>query len=770
MLLATCYIVKSDIDEAVLLVRSLTSIYKYVDKIFITATYKDDIKETEVIRNITKPFNVEFSTFKWTNNFSEARNFNFSQVPKKYEWISWFDADDVIRGAKYFKEDIRIAEKNDWDAISAWYLYDFDEYKNCTVKHSKTRIVRNDGGVEWAGALHEDFKKNRDIQTGFTKDFQVIHLFDDSSREEKSKRNYDICKLEVKRIPEDPRTWWNLGAAAMEIGKWKEAITALKKLVKDSEAPEEIFIAYTRIGESYRILGKSSKAKYFAYRAMLVRPQYPDAYLLMGNIFHQEEDWAKAKEFFVIGLAKPKPVKNIIYFNPRDYDFNPAFKLGHTYAMLDRFDDALNLISNVCLKMYPEHPKAKAFAKFLKGEIKLKKRVIKLSKKLKRITDKDVLKKELDNLEPKIRSHPAIVNVYNTHFIKKKTTGREIDIYCGKTDFVWNPDTARVSGVSGSEEAVIHISELLSKKGYDVTVYANMGEEPKKYNDVQWKPFWEFNYKDAHDTLIAWRHPVLFNREINAKLKIVWLHDILPKEEFTEKRLKNIDYVFCLTPWHLALYPNIPDKKKILFPNGINVDEFTSDIKRVKNRFIWTSSYDRGLDCLLGMWPKIKSELKDASLDIYYGWNNYDMLYKDNPQRLAWKKDLVKVIDKLEKLGVKEHGRIPLKDIAKKYQEAEIWAYPTEWVETFCITAIKAQLAGVVPVTTNLAGLQTTAVYGEKVKVDDIYSNEEAQKEFIAKVIKVAKNRDDYQIDSMKKWAATHTWDAVADIVDRLII
>jgi len=51
--------------------------------------------------------------------------------------------------------------------------------------------------------------------------------------------------------------------------------------------------------------------------------------------------------------------------------------------------------------------------------------------------------------------------------------------------------------------------------------------------------------------------------------------------------------------------------------------------------------------------------------------------------------------------------------------------------QRMCITADKAQAGGALPVTTKVGALDERVKYGTMLDVKDIYTNEEAQKEFI---------------------------------------
>lgn len=144
------------------------------------------------------------------------------------------------------------------------------------------------------------------------------------------------------------------------------------------------------------------------------------------------------------------------------------------------------------------------------------------------------------------------------------------------------------------------------------------------------------------------------------------------------------------------------------------------------------SSYDRGLECLLNMWPKIREQVPDATLDIYYGWATFDKVHSNNPEQMRWKWGMVRKMNELD--GVTEHGRVDHQTLAKAMKEIEVWAYPTEFTEIHCITALKAAEAGCKQITTGVAALRETARYGVCVGCTDIYTNEEKQDKFIQEV------------------------------------
>ncbi len=166
----------------------------------------------------------------------------------------------------------------------------------------------------------------------------------------------------------------------------------------------------------------------------------------------------------------------------------------------------------------------------------------------------------------------------------------------------------------------------------------------------------------------------------------------------------------------------------------------------MNHKVIYASSYDRGLECLLNLWPQIQAQVPDAQLDIYYGWNSFDAVHKQNPEMMKFKWNIIRKLHELKPLGVAEHGRVDHQTLAGKFREAKVWAYPTEFNEIHCITALKAQEAGCIPVTTGCYALETTvADHTYTVQCDDIYTNEEKQAEFVTNVVAALKSEHQTQ-------------------------
>lgn len=143
------------------------------------------------------------------------------------------------------------------------------------------------------------------------------------------------------------------------------------------------------------------------------------------------------------------------------------------------------------------------------------------------------------------------------------------------------------------------------------------------------------------------------------------------------------------------------------------------------------SAYYRGLECLLDMWDRIREQVPDATIDVYYGWESWVGLEGEDDFYYRMEEKFEQYKDK----GVTVHGRVSHEELAKAMKQIQVWAYPTQFEEIHCITALKAQEAGCYPVVTNVAALKETVQSGTKLNTRRIYIDEYQQQKFIKEVV-----------------------------------
>ncbi len=305
----------------------------------------------------------------------------------------------------------------------------------------------------------------------------------------------------------------------------------------------------------------------------------------------------------------------------------------------------------------------------------------------------------------------------------------EIAIWIPSTPKGFDPQSALEGHVGGSEEAVIHLAPQLQALGAEVTVYVDKKPDraitPHAVSGVLWRDGKEFDPARTRGTVLVWRHPqsAAWLKKTNSKLRVLnWLHDVSYKA--TPEQYAEADGTIVLSDFHaqaIAKYDGF--KGPFLFAaNGIDAHEFSTatigNIRKDPHNAIYASAPNRGLDMLLDVWPLIRQEVPDATLDVYYGWEITEQMMRNNPQLNAELGPLLTELREgfaaLADQGVTYHGGVDHATLHRAYAKAGVWAYPCHtFEEIFCISALKAQAAGAWPVTMDVGALAEVIDDGE---------------------------------------------------------
>lgn len=163
--ISLCMIVKN--EEAVL-ARCLDSIADLMDEIIIV-----DTGSTDRTREIAANYTDKIYDFKWTNDFSAARNFSFSKATKEYIYAA--DADEVLDDTN--RERFLRLKQNmlpEIEIVQMKYVTksDFDTVLNAK-KEYRPKLFKRLRTFTWIDPIHETVRLNPVV---FDSDVEISHM------------------------------------------------------------------------------------------------------------------------------------------------------------------------------------------------------------------------------------------------------------------------------------------------------------------------------------------------------------------------------------------------------------------------------------------------------------------------------------------------------------------------------------------------------------------------------------------------------------------
>ena len=760
-MISLCIISREEDEEP--LAHAIIEPYNYVDEIVIIDT------GTEPIDRMVPPFTrdkVKIIPFKWTGSFADARNFSFEQA--KGDVIFWIDSDDTVLHQENLPKLAKRITDGEVDWVYSEYIYQRDETGNIIAKHWKPRLFRKGTG-KWIGDVHEDFipsevvVQKRDIDLG-RDTIQIEHHATPEELLEHSKRNLEIQLKEIERDGDnvDPRTIQYTAMSYQGLSDFKKAIPYFLRHSQITGSKEDKFWSLYRAGLCFYFLKNLDKALNLALESLKLFPHWKSSYYLIATIYYEQEDWAKVIEWTLTGLEKADP-DTLQVISDLDYTILPLGKLAMAYLQTGNY----HLANETAIEVYnmdKNYPGLKDLVKMCmtavqtEGFVKSFLEVVQNVKKYDRVKAVklfDLVPKELDE-DHRIQAARSII------VPPKVWEKKSIVIYCGRSLEEWAYPSV-FTGIGGSEKAVINMSKELAKQGYSVTVYNRCGHMKGVYDSVEYLPYYYFNKKDHFDTLIIWRNPLAFADNFNAARKYLWLHDIAHPEHFNEKIYANIDKIFFLSKWHRTNLPDCPEEKVFITNNGINPGDFKELPKKRPNSLIWSSSYDRGLvPFMKNIWPLIRKEIPNVTIDIAYGTQNIE-------KEMGLIPSLKEVYNECQKIfkmdGVTHHGRISHKKLAELMGSSMVYPYASEFGETNNMTSQECQWAGCFVITcTGAGGTAERVKFGKVIDCKDIYTNKKKQKEFAQAVIYHLKHQlSDNFIAATQMDIAGYVWSSTAN-------
>jgi glycosyltransferase involved in cell wall biosynthesis len=760
--ISACLLVR---DDASTLKVCLESIRPHVDELVILDTGSTDDSPA-----IAKDYADKWEQWTGCNDeegkiadFAAARNKSYELA--SHDWVFWADADDQFVGGEHLRE--LVAKKPTENVMYLVpYEYQHDANGRVTVYHYRENLVYPRQSYRWRVPVHEVLVPEgpivgstatvytRDILPGV--DIRRVHRKQHSTKPPDPMRNWRILDRYTRANGEgDVRALYYFGVECSVLGMLGQALSNLRRYVQLTDSPsgwtDERCLATLEIARIHERMGDWEQAIEWGLRAMATKSWCEPYFVVSRGCMALAElgknvtyNYKRSARFAQDGL-RLAATTTVLFVNPMErYEIHRVlnvalYKLGDLPSALQSCRDGLEGL--------PGDPELTNNLAVFDGAV-TRNRVLGDLTHLYELGQLEpnwcnALASRLVGAAQQMAAAPALPAPAALPACPVPTQSAadgclDIALFVGPQYEPWNPETLAATGMGGSEVMAWEMSKRLRALGHRVRVFGHCNPEHEGlFDGVEWLA-WERFQGTTCDVLIASRRPEAVDPEVcDAKVRLLWVHDCHLGDALDYRRALATDAILALTNWHkatlLQIYPGLDPRKVIVTRNGIDYGRFDAapcDLchghgyggglvceqcgndgavspPRNPHRLVYSSSPDRGLHILLELWPQIRAEIPDAELYVAYGFANWEKAAatRNDPRELA---QLAKIKAGLEQPGITSLGRVKPDWLTLEFLSAGVWAYPTWFSETSCITAMEAMAAGLHIVATSVAALSET--------------------------------------------------------------
>lgn len=587
--------------------------------------------------------------------------------------------------------------------------------------YCSNRIFKTNLNLKYKHKIHEILKyKSEDVKE-YTIDSNLLYFLDvknETARYRTKQRlssDIELLTEEIVSFPQN-RSYYYRGLTYLSLGMTIKAIQDLEHVYNLNKNKKEkdhfIYLSVTHLVDIYTRENElwSKIEPLYIYLIFLNGEQAEPFYYIALYHFHQKS-YKLAYRFSQKAYLMQLPI-NLISTRKTLYTRDIPILHAQILIQLDRKEKAFNILEKLALN-FP------------------------------------------DNNEIQQLYHQN--DTFDTSKIIKKSSQQILVIHTGKLPFIWNPNGGMYLTTSGSERMAVNLALEFQKNSWGVFVFGTFKDSKNDFECIEngitfydvdkYTTFIQTHYIDV---LLVSRWSSNLYYYPNIEKVYFWIHDVLPQDEIFNTHSTKFKGVICLSNWHKQFFRSsyrFPEELTTVLPNAIYPSRF--NINMLKStpkqpfRFIYTSSFDRGLDNLLFLFPKITEKYPSAELHIFIDQSKVTLTLPKN----------VFVSD-----------RVNQQQLSIEIMKSDVWLYPTGFEETYCITALEMQAGKVLCATTDMGAL-VEVVGNRGVLVNGSGNDPEVQSMLLEKLFYVLDRPKikEYLIENAYKWAIQQSFESLGN-------
>lgn len=592
-------------------------------------------------------------------------------------------------------------------------------------QYISNRITKSKNKLRYIFRIHEVISpvNNTNVCIPFSKASIFDLRSDDMEKRTLSRKEFDLSLLfkDLEEIPENPRTLYYIAQTYSCINNYEKAYEYFIKRIEhpvEGLLQEKVDACFEAARLSNFRLNKSwENSKKLYEKAYNMDPRRPESLYFLGIHYYLEKEDDIAFGYFKNAFEIGYPIELQYSLKPTlSFHFVPKFLAELCYKMSNKERNHFKLGEKVC----------------------------------------DYF---LENNSNKADSYDLMVswiNIFKHLNLKSKSSKFSFSpsnfIFIAPGGFSkW---TDKNEALGGSERYIVEMAKYIKNHtNYNVYVFCNCDENESE-NYLPLSKLYTFLSNNDVDHCLISRYNEYIPLCIFSNIKNIYytIHDLSPSNLIIPMNEK-LKKIFCMTEWHKNYFlKNFSNSKNIttFLSNGVDLELYKTNQNKVPFRFIYSSFPNRGLLQVLKVWKDIKSRYPSSSLHIYCDLeNNTPNGRWVNTNFSQMMNEIRNLIEELKDLDITNYGFVSQKELANAWKEAEIWFYPTDFLETCCITAIESAASKTLVVANIIGGLENTVgdrginYQNNLENLFSILDNDQKKKELVEK---------NYQ------WSLTYDW------------
>jgi len=649
-------------------------------------------------------------------DFSTSRNRSLDLASGLCKYIIVLDDSYELHGGEKLCKNLKKGSSSSY-TITIGTLY---ENKLQSYYYS-LRIIRTDSNLRYRSRIHEYIL---DEKTEYIRD-KDIYINDISDNEHtirsrsRFRRDIDFLMMEYRDDPKDPRTLMYLARTYILLNDAKNSVYYMDEMIKLGNTINREYQFYAHYEKAcLEFMDIDHHIEKFKKNLILIQKMFPERgepFYKLAAFLYENGNYQTVFKIMEKLIVFPVPELYVTTLDTLIYEYYIPYLYIDTSIKVGNFDKAISTLKKM-LEIYPY--------------------------------DQPLLN---------IKYAVCDKSMFKVQSLSNKKT---IVIHTGAISWDWHPVNDKK--ISGSEYMAMNMAKEFVRLGYRTFIFGTFENEKKGidyqgiYDGIQYidyKFFPEFSTKYVIDYLIVSRfvsNLVYYDNIINVYL---WVHDVLPhmskNSPIIQTHAQKFRGALVLSNWHkdyVASHTGIPDDLVKLTRNAIYANRFTKNIEKIPYRFVYISDPSRGLSHLIDMIPTIKEKYPRTTLSVFTRVEHIEE----------------KLLDRIKALDyVDLQSRISQDKINEELLKSDIWLYPTDFQETYCISALEAMAAGCLVASVKYAGLIDTIGDRGIMCEHPIDQNKDVLLKKLCFVLDRPEIKKRY-IDKAKEWALSQTYENLA--------